>query len=62
MRESSKGNIYIYLEQYDWNGNPIKKYRLDRWGYVYLDEQRNEIIMLSTWDDDPFWRYKFPVE
>ena len=60
VRESSKGNIYIYLEQYDWNGNPIKKYRLDRWGYVYLDEQRNEIIMLSTWDDDPFWRYKFP--
>lgn len=59
-KENRKGNRYIFIEQYDWNGNPIKKYKLDKLGYVYVDEERGEILLLSTWDDDPFFRFKLP--
>ncbi|WP_416277219.1 BF3164 family lipoprotein [Parabacteroides bouchesdurhonensis] len=49
----------IYIEQYDWNGNPIRKYKLDTsWGYIYIDEEQNELLMVSIQDDDPFFRYK----
>lgn len=26
--ENTKGNNYMYLEKYDWNGNPVKRYKL----------------------------------
>jgi len=60
VKEQSKGNTYMFIEQYDWNGNPVRKFRLDRWGYLYVDEEKNEILLISTVDDDPFWRYKLP--
>ena len=51
----------MYIEQYDWNGNPIRKYKLDRGGHAYVDSNENILILISG-SDDPFWRYKFPVE
>jgi hypothetical protein len=58
IKEAKKGIFHVSVEQYDWNGNPIKKYKLDTWGYIYVDEDRNELLMLSTHNDDPFFRYK----
>lgn len=59
-KENMEGNHYIYIEQYDWNGNPIKKYKLDKWGEVYVDEKRGEILLVTVVNDDPFYRFKLP--
>ncbi len=57
-RENSKKQYYIFVEQYDWNGNPIHKYRLDRWGYFTVDEKNKQIYLASTNDDDPFFVFQ----
>lgn len=59
-REASKGNRYIYVEQYDWNGTPIHKYKLDQWGYFTVDEKNKKIYLASTNHDDPFFIYDLP--
>lgn len=60
LKEKNRGNSYIYVEQYDWNGNPIKKYKLDQWGYFTVDEQSKKIYLSSTDFDDPFFVYQLP--
>ena len=60
VREGGKKNYYIYVEQYDWNGNPVCKYKLDHWGYFTVDEKNKRIILASTNDDDPFFFYQMP--
>jgi len=57
MQEWGKENYYIYVEQYDWNGNPIRKYKLDRWGYFTVDEKNEKLYLFSTTDDDPVFTY-----
>ncbi len=47
QRDNRSNNKYIYVEKYDWNGNPVKKYRLDDWGYFCVDE-KNETLYLSS--------------
>ncbi len=59
-KESSKGINYIYIEQYDWNGNPIKKYKLDQWGYFTVDEKNKKFYLASYYFDDPFIEYQIP--
>jgi hypothetical protein len=39
---------YIYVEKFDWNGNPVKKYKLDDWGYFCVDEQNQILYLAST--------------
>ena len=52
---------YTYLEQYDWNGNPIKKYKLKNFtGKVYVDEKRKTILGITPNYDDPFFEFKLP--
>jgi hypothetical protein len=58
IKDAEKEIFYAYIEQYDWNGNPIKKYKLDTWGFIYVDEDRNELLMVSGFNDDPFFRFK----
>lgn len=60
LKEKNRGNSYIYVEQYDWNGNPIKKYKLDQWGYFIVDEQSKKIYLASTDFDNPFFVYQLP--
>lgn len=57
VKEWSKGLHYIYVEQYDWNGNPIRKYKLDKWGYFTMDEKNEKLYLFSTDDDDPIFTY-----
>lgn len=60
MAEARDGLNYIFIEQFDWNGNPIAKYKLDQWGYFTVDEKNNKLILMSTRHDDPFFIYDLP--
>ena len=56
--DNNKENYYIFVEKYDWNGQPITKYKLDQWGYFTVDESNNTLYLISTNDDDPFYKYQ----
>lgn len=53
-----KGIHYIYVEQYDWNGNPIAQYKLDQSGWIVVDENTNTLYLVSSNHDDPFFKYR----
>jgi len=55
--DNNKGNYYIHVEKYDWNGQVIAKYKLDRWGYFTVDEN-NTLYLVSTNDDSSFFKYQ----
>lgn len=61
QEEWNQGMHYIYIEQFDWNGNPIRKYKLDRWGYFTVDEKEEILYLTSTNDDPPFFAYRLPT-
>ena len=56
--DNNKGNYYIHVEKYDWNGQPIAKYKLDRWGCFTVDKENNILYLVSTNDDSSFFKYK----
>lgn len=58
--ENRNSSGYIYVEQYDWNGNPVRKFKLDRWGYFCVDENENTLYLMSTIDEHPFYKFKLP--
>ena len=62
QRQKEKYKPYIYMEQYDWNGNPVRKYKLDHWGYFTVDEPNKKIYLLSTstHEDDPLFVFQLP--
>ena len=60
VKEATRKNYYIYVEQYDWNGNSVNKFKLDQWGYFTVDEPDKKIYLLSTNHDDPFFIYDLP--
>lgn len=39
---------YIYVEKFDWNGNPVKRYKLDDWGYFCVDKKNETLYLAST--------------
>jgi len=60
LNENRKSSGYIYVEQFDWNGNPIRKFKLDRWGYFCINEDEDTIFLMSNVDEHPFYVYKLP--
>ena len=60
--ELHEGSGHIYVEQFDWNGNPIRKFRLDRWGYFCVDDKEEFIFLASTTDENPLYSFKMPKE
>ncbi|MBU4306870.1 MAG: TolB-like 6-bladed beta-propeller domain-containing protein, partial [Acidobacteria bacterium] len=60
MKEIKNSNGYIFIEQFDWNGNPIRKFRLDHWGRFCVDEKNSKLYLLSITEDDPFVVYDLP--
>lgn len=56
-KEWSKKEYYIFVEKFDWNGNPVAKYRLNNWGYFCADEQNGKLYMASVNDADPFFEF-----
>lgn len=59
-RELAKGPGYIFVEQFDWNGNPVRKFKLDHWGYFGVDEANHTIYQVSSSLEDPILSYKMP--
>jgi hypothetical protein len=57
--EFKDGTDHIFIEQYDWNGNPVKRYRLDHWGYFCVDEARRTIYVAAVNADEPMYAYRF---
>jgi len=57
-KENKNTSGYIYVEKYDWNGNPISKYKLDHWGYFCVDEKNSTIYVASNLEEHPFYSYK----
>lgn len=51
---------YIYVEQYDWNGSPANKFKLDQWGYFTVNEANKKNIPYVNNHDDPFFTYNLP--
>ncbi|MFO7977647.1 MAG: BF3164 family lipoprotein [Bacteroidales bacterium] len=58
--QQRKSPGYIFLEQFDWNGNPVRKFKLDRWGYFCVSEDENTIYLVSTNDEHPIYKYTLP--
>jgi hypothetical protein len=48
QRDNQLKRKYLFVEKYDWNGNPVKRYKLDDWGYFCVDEKNNAIYIAST--------------
>ena len=57
VREQNKDIYYIYVEQFDWNGNPVRRYRLDNWGFISVDEDSGTLYFLSNVSEYPFFKY-----
>lgn len=56
--EAQKGNNYMFLEKYDWNGNPVKRYKLhDFCVYNVMDPKTGTLVMATYYHDDPFVVY-----
>lgn len=49
--------VNIYVEQDDWNGNPVNKFKLNQWEFFTVNEPNKKIHLLSTNHDDPFFIY-----
>jgi hypothetical protein len=48
QRDNRNKKKYIFVEKFDWNGNPVKRYKLDDWGYFCVDEKRETLYLAST--------------
>ncbi|GHT58769.1 hypothetical protein AGMMS50239_03970 [Bacteroidia bacterium] len=46
-----------YIEQYDWDGNPIRKFRLDHFGRFVVDEKNKRLYLSNPREDDPIYVY-----
>jgi len=57
--EFKAGTDHIFIEQYDWNGNPVKKYLLDHWGYFCVDEARRTIYVAPVNDEEAMYAYRY---
>lgn len=61
-KELSKSSGYIYIEKFDWNGNPICRYKLNKWGYFCVNKKENMIYLASTTDEQPFVSFELPAD
>jgi len=57
QRDNRSGKKYIFMEKYDWNGNPVTRYELDDWGYFCVDESNNTLYLASTISIHSLLRY-----
>ncbi len=60
-KELRSSSGYIYIEKFDWNGNPVAKYKLDNWGYFCVAEDERTLYLASTTDEYPFLSYQLPL-
>lgn len=58
VAEQQHGKYYAFIEQFDWNGNPVRRYKINKWGYFTVDEPGNTLYVISTSDEFPFVRFE----
>lgn len=57
-KDNAAKKYYMYVEQYDWNGNPIQKYKLDHFSIsMMVDRKLNRLLLTAYYDDNPFYYY-----
>lgn len=57
--DHGKQNYYMHIEKYDWNGNPVQKYKLNDFSvYSTIDGQTNQLVLATYYHDDPFVVYQ----
>ncbi|MBN2635719.1 MAG: hypothetical protein JXR61_05570 [Prolixibacteraceae bacterium] len=61
-KEWQKKEYYIFVEKFDWNGNPVAKYRLNNWGYFCADDHRGKLYLASVNDARPFFEFDLNEE
>jgi len=59
QEEFRKETDHIFIEQFDWNGHPVKKYKLDHWGYFCVDEAHRTIYVAAVNAVDPMYSYTY---
>jgi len=60
-KDTRNGIIYnMYIEQWDWNGNPLRRYKLDQYGYIDIDEKMGKIYLVGDVSEIPFYVYDLP--
>lgn len=59
---TNKPPMNTIIEQYDWNGTPIRRIELDKrtTTSVWVDEKENRIYLLASDEDDPIYVYDLP--
>ncbi len=60
QRDNRNSNKYIFVEKYDWNGNPVRRYRLNDWGYFCIDDKNQTIYLASTASVFSMIKYSIP--
>ena len=58
-----KGNP-VYVEQYDWEGNPIQKMKLDKAGHAFcVDEEHGRIYLAERFNakTSQIFEYEYPL-
>jgi hypothetical protein len=50
----------FYMEQYDWDGNPIRKYKINHFGRFVVDEKEKQLYVCFPFEDDPIYVYELP--
>lgn len=53
-------NNTIIIEVWDWNGYPVKRYKLDHLGWITVDEKNKKIYQLNSRSEEPFFVYDLP--
>jgi hypothetical protein len=48
QRDNRNKKKYIFVEKFDWNGNPVQRYKLDDWGYFCVDKKNETLYLAST--------------
>jgi len=59
-KDYNNGKKHTFIEQFDWNGNPIRKFKLDQGGLFCVNEAENTIFIASNLEENPFYTYKLP--
>lgn len=60
QRDNRNGKKFIYVEKYDWNGNPVQRFRLDDWGYFCVTPDNKTLLLASTAGVNALVRYRLP--
>lgn len=61
--ENGKQNFYMYIEQYDWNGNPVKKYRINDFSIsATINNDTKQLVLSAYYYDDPFVVYQLDAD